>query len=73
MISYAPFWKTLRDKGISQYTLTNEFDVSKSLLQRLRNNESVTLQTVQNLCNILQCDMNGIVLITIDEKKELGM
>ncbi len=68
MISYEPFWNTLKKNNISQYKLTNDFDVSKSLLQKLRDNESITLQTVQNLCNILNCNIDDIVIITPDKK-----
>lgn len=36
MISYEPFWKILKVKGISQYTLTESHDITSSLLQRMR-------------------------------------
>lgn len=70
MISYTPFWKTLKNKGISQYMLTNDYEISKSLLQRMRNNESITLSTVQNLCNILDCNIYEIVIVTADKAEE---
>lgn len=68
MISYEPFWKILKVKGISQYTLTEDYDISSSLLQRMREQQSITLHSVQMLCNILDCDSADIVLVTADEK-----
>lgn len=70
MISYAPLWKTLKQKGISQYKLVNDYDISNSLLQRMRDNQSITLSTVQNLCDILDCDIQDIVHVSSDKKKE---
>lgn len=68
MISYEPFWKILKVKGISQYSLTEFYDISPSLLQRMRERQSITLNTIQTLCNILDCDSTDIVLVTADEK-----
>lgn len=73
MISYEPFWQTLKQKKISQYMLTETYDVSKSLLQRIRNNESITLSSVQNLCNILDCDIQDIVMITPNKENKQNM
>ena len=69
MISYAPFWKTLKEKNVSTYVLITEYFVSSSTLQRLRKNESISLHTVDSLCKILQCDITDIVEITIDEEE----
>ena len=36
MISYAPFYETLKKKNFSTYKLINQFGVSRSLLDRLK-------------------------------------
>lgn len=66
MISYTPFWRTLAEKGITQYQLINEYGVSTGTLDALRKNRSVTLNTIQDLCSILQCPIQNIVEITIE-------
>lgn len=66
MISYTPFWRTLAEKGITQYQLINEYGVSTGTLDALRKNKSVTLNTIQDLCSILQCPIQNIVEITIE-------
>ena len=63
MISYAPLWETLKKKGITQYQLINRYGVSTGTLDALRKNKSVTLNTVQDLCCILQCPISDIVTI----------
>lgn len=61
MISFEPFWNTLKEKQISQYKLIKEYDISTNLLARLRNNENLTLSTVETLCEMLDCEMTDIV------------
>lgn len=68
MISYEPFWNTLKSKKMSQNKLVDDFEISKSLLQRMREQKSITLHSIQTLCNILDCDSADIVLVTADEK-----
>lgn len=61
MLSYDKLWKTLAQKGITKYKLNTEYNVSKSLLSRLLHNQSVNTNTLDRLCNILDCDIQDIV------------
>ena len=63
MISYAPLWRTLEEKGVTQYQLINQYGVSTGTLDALRKNRSVTLNTIQDLCLILRCPIEKIVEI----------
>ena len=63
MISFEPFFKTIKDKGISQYQLIHEFHVSRGTLDALRKNKSMTLNTLEDLCFILDCRIEDIVEI----------
>ncbi len=60
MISYAPLWETLKKKGISQYQLL-QLGVDKHTLQNLRDNKSITMNTLENICVILECKPNEII------------
>ncbi len=60
MIRYDNLWKTMKAKNITQYVLTKEHGISKSLLHRLRNNEGVNMNTINTLCNILDCSIEDI-------------
>ena len=66
MISFAPLWKTLDKKNISQYQLINTYGVSTGTLDALRKNKSVTLSTIQDLCRILNCTIDDVVEILPD-------
>jgi putative transcriptional regulator len=66
LISFAPFWITLKNKEITQYCLINRYAVSTGTLDAIRKNKSVTLNTIQDLCRILDCDMEDIVIVTKD-------
>ena len=61
MISYAPFWKTLEHKGISQYQLIHEYNFSTGTLDTLRKNNSITLNTLHDICEMLDCDISDVV------------
>lgn len=67
MISFAPLWKTLEKHNITQYQLINSYGVSTGTLDALRKNKSVTLNTVQDLCRILNCTINEVVEILPDQ------
>ena len=61
MIKYERFWKTLKEKGISQYNLVTDYNISKSLRQRLRNNEGISTHSLDMLCSILDCRIEDII------------
>ena len=61
MISYEPFYKTLKEKDITSYKLINEFNVSRSLLDRLKHNKPITTVTLNDLCRYLDCNVEDIL------------
>lgn len=61
MISYQPLWDTLKRKGITQYELINKYKVSAGQLSRLRANNNVSTNTLNTLCEILDCQISDIV------------
>ena len=60
MIVYDRLWKTMRERGISQYKLMREHNISSGQLDRLRKNSYVSTHTLDVLCNILHCDLEDI-------------
>ncbi len=62
MISYDPLWKTMKEKGITQYSLIKNFHFSAGQLSRLRNNSHVSTHTIDLLCNILNCNIEDIAM-----------
>ena len=62
MISYEPFYKTLQIKGLTTYKLINQYGISRSLLDRLKHNKPITTVTIDDLCKILSCKVEDILL-----------
>ena len=61
MIVYTPLWATLKEKGISTYALINQHHISSSTINRLRHNQGVTTQLIDDLCKILHCKVEDII------------
>ena len=72
MISFEPFWKTLKSKNISTYTLIEQYKVSSSTLSRLRNNKGINTTTLNDLCEILNCRVEDILQYVPKENKWLS-
>ena len=60
MIDYTPFWETLKESKENWYTLTKKHHVSDSTLHRLKHNQDISMKTVNDLCRILDCEIDGI-------------
>lgn len=69
MISYDPFYKTLKQKGISTYKLITEYKLSRSLLDRLKHNRPISTVTLNDLCNILHCKVEDVLVFTEDHSE----
>lgn len=67
MITFDPLWKTLKDKDISQYDLLNKYGMSRGMLDNLRHNRSITLNTLNDLCNMLDCDITDVIKFKKDQ------
>ena len=61
LVSYAPLWKTLRDKGFTTYTLINEYKISSRTIYNLKHNKGITLYTLERLCETLDCEITDVV------------
>ena len=61
MITYEPFYKTMQEKGITTYKLINSYGISRSLIDRLKHNKPITTVTIDDLCKILGCGVDGIL------------
>lgn len=61
MISYAPLWKTMGERGATTYTLQVKGQISSSTIRRIKANESVSTNTLESLCKILDCTICDII------------
>ena len=61
MISYAPLWKTMEARGATTYTLQVKGQISSSTIGRIKADESVSTNTLEALCKILDCTINDVI------------
>ena len=67
MISYAPFYRTLLQKGITEYQLIFKHGFSAHILHRMKHRQNITLKTLDTLCFILDCGVEDIIEYVRDE------
>ena len=67
MISYENLWKVMKKKGVSQYALIKNYNISPGQITRLKRNESVSTHTLETFCKILDCQFGDIVTYIPDE------
>ena len=60
MISYEPLWKTMEERGISQYRLLKS-GLDNKTLDSLKKGKNITVLTMEKLCRILNCTPTDIV------------
>ncbi|MBT2157199.1 helix-turn-helix domain-containing protein [Clostridioides difficile] len=63
MISYAPLWKLLIDRKIKKMEFVNISGISISVLGRLGNDKSVSMDTMEKICLALDCKIEDVVEI----------
>ena len=67
MISYDRLWHTMKEKGVTQYTLIKKYGISPGQITRLKRNESVSTHTIEMFCKILKCNVEDIMQYTEDD------
>ena len=61
MITYDKLWETMQRKGVTQYRLIKEYNVSPGQIGRLKKNAHCSTHTLERLCNILDCKIEDII------------
>lgn len=71
MISYEPFWRTLKSSKESTYTLIKNHHISSSTIDKLRNDKPVNVTTINDLCRILGCSVSDVMEYIPSENDQL--
>jgi len=61
MITFDKLWETMKEKGVSTYTLREKHNIDTRTIRRLKANENTTTDTLNTLCEILNCSLHDIV------------
>ena len=64
MITYKPFWETLKKSPETTYTLIHKHQISSATIDRLRKNRPLSTSTINDLCIILGCSPENILAFT---------
>lgn len=67
-VEYVRLWKLLLDKGMKKTDLKTEAGISSNVLAKLGKNEYVSMETMEKLCNSLECNIEDIM--EFNPKKE---
>jgi DNA-binding Xre family transcriptional regulator len=59
----------MKERGVTQYALIKSYHVSPGQITRLKRNESVSTNTIEMFCQILNCDVRDIMQYIPDEEK----
>lgn len=60
----------MKEKNISSYRLINYYQISRSMLDRLKHDKPITTTTLNSLCEILDCRVEDIITYIPDKKDE---
>lgn len=75
MISFEPLRKLLSERGITTYYLRNKcgiYNLDNKTIKRLMLDESVSTNTINSLCNILDCEISEIMTFQSENEKDIN-
>lgn len=67
MISYDPFFRTMKEKGISSYKLM-KLGFPRSTYYAMKHGDNISSHTVNQLCKLLKCSVSDIMEYIDDEQ-----
>lgn len=65
IIEYNKLWKLMIDKKINKTELCKKAKISTNAMAKMGRNESVSLETLAKVCNVLKCNLSDVVEIKI--------
>lgn len=68
MISYMPFWETLKARGVSTYLLINKYHISSATIDRMKKGGGISTMKIDDFCRILGCRVEDIICYLPDEE-----
>ena len=69
MISYTPLQETMKQRRATTYTL-QKYGVSSSSIRRIKDGDSISTNTIDALCEILNCSVNDIIEYIPNQQKD---
>jgi len=60
-VSYKKLWKLIIDKDMTNVSVRKAAQISPATFTKLKNNETVSLDVLIKLCEVLNCDIGDII------------
>ena len=61
MISYAPFWRTLKTRGETTYSLIYKHGISSATIDRMKKGGGISTAKLNDFCQILHCKVEDLI------------
>ena len=68
MINYNKLWHMLIEKGMNKEQLKKASGISSATMTKISKGESVTIKTINAICEVLQCQPGDILIWEPDKK-----
>ena len=68
LISYAPLFKTMKDKQITSYRL-EKLGFSRATYYSIQKGNSVSTNTINQLCKLLKCSVSDVMEFVDEDEK----
>ncbi len=68
MIKFDRLWDTMKQKGVSTYTLREKSGIDSKTVRRLKANDNIETKTLDKLCAALDCRLEEIAEYISDSK-----
>lgn len=62
-VNYDKLWKLMIDKKINKTQLSEKAGITTNAMAKLGRNESVQVETLVKICNVLNCEIEDVVEI----------
>lgn len=65
-VSYNKLWKLLIDKGMTKTEMRLKADISTTTLAKLGKNETVSMEVLLKICDVLECNVGDVMDVIKD-------
>ena len=71
MISYAPLFKTMKDKSITTYTLIHVHGLNSRTILNIKHGKGISTFTLEKLCVALDCTPNDVIEFIKEDNQKI--
>ena len=71
MISYAPLFKTMKDKSITTYTLIHVHGLNSRTIHNIKHGKGISTFTLEKLCVALDCTPNDVIEFIKEDNQKI--